>query len=242
MTQKILSSMDSDDINSISDTEEALQILDILEDTYEFLLFELKPPNLLQTCQLVSSGDTNSPTKMTLPDNISEVGKIKYEVTVTGDADRSFRDLNYLTPQDFIDCLLQRSSSDDEVEENTSPSGTPLFIRNDKHPEFWTSFNDKDVVMDSYLNTESTTLLGNKTTVLCEIKPDFIREDTFIPDLPERYFPQYLAEARRACHVYLKQQDSAIDSKRILKGNNILKTNKKAITDGRVKKSRFGRK
>ena len=34
MTQKILSSMDSDDVNSISDTEESLQVVDIIEDTY----------------------------------------------------------------------------------------------------------------------------------------------------------------------------------------------------------------
>ena len=35
MTQKILSSMDSDDVNSISGSEEALQVVDIIEDTYK---------------------------------------------------------------------------------------------------------------------------------------------------------------------------------------------------------------
>ena len=240
MTQKILSSMDSDDVNSISDTEEALQVVDIIEDTYNHLIIELDPPSIRTTCQLTNLGDVTQPTTLTIPDTVTDIDKIKYEVTNTGDLNRSFRDLEYCTPQDFIDKLLFRSSGNVEVEELTSPSGTPLLVFNDRFPRFWTSFDDENIVADSYDKTESTTLLGSKTTVLCTTLPTFTKSDTFIPDFPEKAFPLLLAESKRACHIYLKQQDSAVDAKRSLQGNSTYKSNKGRAHDTK-RKVNFGR-
>ena len=241
MTQKILSSMDSDDVNSISDTEEALQVVDIIEDTYNHLIVELDPPSLRGTCQLVNSGDITQPTTLTIPSTVSEISDIKYEITDVGDDNRKFRDLDYLEPQDFIDRLLIRSSGDANVDELKSPSGTPLFIFTDKFPRFWTSFDDNTIVGDAYDKSVSTTLLGTSTTVLCTTLPTFSKTDTFIPDFPEKAFPLLLAESKRACHIYLKQQDSVVDAKRSLQGNSTFKSQKWKAHETK-RKIKFGRK
>lgn len=233
--------MDSDDVNSISDTEEALQIVDIIEDTYNSLIVELDPPSISTTCQLTNLGDVTKPTTLLIPATVSEIGKIKYEITSAGDLNRTFRDLDYFHPQDFIDKLLIRNSGNDNVQEITTDSGTPLLIFNDQFPRFWTSFDDEQVVADSFNNTESTTLIGSKTIVLCKVLPTFNKIDTFVPDLPEKAFPLLLADARRACHLYLLKSDSITDAKRSVQGRNEFKNQKWTAHDTK-KKIKFGRK
>ena len=241
MVQKILSSMDSDDVNSISDTEEALQVVDIVEDTYNHLMVELDPASLEKTCQLDNIGDTTKPTSLKIPDDVSDIETIKYEITETAALNRSFRDLIYLSPQDFVDKLLIRSSGDANVQEILTDDNTPLFIFNDKFPRWWTSFDDETIVADAFDNTESTTLLGAKSMVLCTVLPPFSKVDTFIADMPEKLFPLFLAESRRACHLYLKQQDSAVDSKRALQGTHTFRQKRERAHDSK-KKVNFGRK
>lgn len=233
--------MDSDDVNSISDTEEALQVVDIIEDTFNDLIIDIDPPSINTIGQLQSLSDLTQPTTMKVPDSFSEIGTIKYEITSSGDANRSFRDLDYCEPQDFVDKLLIRNSGDVNVQEVSTPSGTPLLVFNDQFPRFWTSFDDENVVADSYDSIESTTLIGSKTTVLCKILPTFTKSDTYIPELPEKYFPLFLAESKRACHLYLLKQDSATDAKRSLAGNSKIKSHKRKTNDSK-KQIKFGRK
>ena len=241
MVQKILSSMDSDDVNSISDTEEALQVVDIIEDTYNHLLIQLDPPTLNGTCQLDGVGDTDNPTKLRIPDGVIDIEKIKYEVTDTGDTNRVFKDLVYLLPQDFIDRLLVRNSGNSDVQEVTIDSGTPLFIFNDEWPTYWTSFDDEHVIADAYIATESATLLGANTVSLCKTLPSFTKSDTFTPELAEKAFPLLLAESKQACHIYLKQQASPVDAKRALQGNHTFRHKKDRAHDSK-RKVHYGRK
>ncbi len=241
MVQKILTSMDSDDVNSIFDTEEALQVSEIIEDTYNHLILQLDPPSLHTTCQLDDLSDTTQPTSLNIPNNVMEISKVKYEITATGDTNRAFRDLEYCEPQDFIDKLLIRNSGNANVEELTTPEGTPLLVFNNQFPRFWTSFDDQKITADAYDNTESTTLLGAKTVTLCTIIPVFSKTDTFIAALPEKAFPLFLAEASQACHALLKQQANPIDARRALQGNSTFKNQKWKAHDTK-KKIRFGRK
>lgn len=234
--------MDSDDVNDIADTEESLQVVDIIEDTYFFILEELDPPHIKQIVRLDNYGDVNQPTRLVIPSNVSEIYDIKYETTSSGDSNRSFRNIRYLEPEEFIDKVLTRSSGNSEVTESYSPSGTPLFFFNDRFPYFWTSFDDENVIFDSYDQNESTTLLGSKTQVLGRVIPVFDKEDnTFTPDLPEKYFPKFLADCKRACHIYLKQGDSPIDAGRSLKGTHTIR-NKKWKAHDTKKTVSFGRK
>ena len=241
MVQKILSSMDSDDVNSIADTEEALQVVDIIEDTYNHMMVELDPASLHKTCQMDNLGDVTQPTSLKIPDDVSDIGTLKYEITETGATNRDFRDLKYLHPQAFVDKLLIRSSGNPEVEEILTEDNTPLFIFNDRFPTWWTSFDDETIVADAYDNTESTTLLGSKTLALCTVLPPFTKSDKFIADMPDKMFPLFLAESRRACHLYLKQQDSAVDARRALTGTHTFRQKRERAHD-RKKKISFGRK
>lgn len=76
--QSILSSLGSDEVNSVSDTAESLQVLDILKTTYFNVIARTDPPEHKQLIQLDPSLDTDAPVVMYVPDGIKRVSWIKY--------------------------------------------------------------------------------------------------------------------------------------------------------------------
>lgn len=241
MVQKILSSMDSDDVNSISDTEEAIQLTDVIEDTYFHLMSQKDWPHLKQTCTLESLSDATRPNYLRVPDLVSEIMDIKYNTTKAGDASESIATIRYKDPMEFTDMTLTRSTANVEVQKIFTLNNTPLFIYNERDPLWWTSFDDEHIVFDAWDSAEEATLSGAKCFVHCIKSPVFDKNtDTFIPDLPEELFPTLLAESKRAAHLYHKQSDSPVDAKRALQGIHRMREKAWRTNDGR-KKARFGR-
>ena len=166
---------------------------------------------------------------------------IKYETTEVGDADKSYAEILYCDPVKFLDDLLQRNTSATEITEVTNPDGAPLWIFNERAPRIWTSFDDENVVFDAFDSDIESTVQGSKSVVHCVKAPVFFKTDTSIADLPEKAFPLFLAESKRASHIYLKQQDSPLDAKRALRGQNRLKDKDWRAHD-RKKTTNFGRR
>lgn len=78
MVQSILSSMDSDEVNSYADTVESQQVANIIKTTYNDIISFIELPEQEKLFQLNPSGDTAKPTVMTIPDNFGNLQWIKY--------------------------------------------------------------------------------------------------------------------------------------------------------------------
>jgi hypothetical protein len=79
LTQSILSSLNSDEVNSISDTTEALQVAEILRTTYYNILGRAELPEHDKLFQLTPSTDITQPTLMFRPEEgVSKINWIKY--------------------------------------------------------------------------------------------------------------------------------------------------------------------
>lgn len=78
MTQSILSSMSSDEVNSIGDTAESLQIANILETVYYNIAARGNLPEHNGLVQLQGSDDPTRPVLMTVPDNVTKIDWIEY--------------------------------------------------------------------------------------------------------------------------------------------------------------------
>lgn len=76
--QSILSSLGSDEVNSISDTTESLQVAEILRTTYFNIIARTDLPSQKQLIQLDPSLDANHPVLMFVPDGISKIEWLKY--------------------------------------------------------------------------------------------------------------------------------------------------------------------
>src|SRR5205085_12243106 len=78
MTQTILSSLGSDEVDSISDTTESMQVAGIIKTTYYNIVNRLDLPNHYQFIQLDPSLDATKPVLMYVPAGITKIEWLKY--------------------------------------------------------------------------------------------------------------------------------------------------------------------
>lgn len=76
--QSILSSLGSDEVNSISDTPESLQVAEILRTTYFNIISRTDLPSQKQLIQLDPSLDSSLPVLMYVPAGIGKIEWLKY--------------------------------------------------------------------------------------------------------------------------------------------------------------------
>ena len=245
IVQSVLNAMDSDYVTATTDTEEAQQVLQIAEEAYYEFLSRSDWSFLKDVRQLEASGSgtpTDTPTTLRIPDKIADIKNLKYNVTVTGDTNTTWRDLIYMEPQDFLQMSLSlKSGNSNVVSKNHVTTGVAMLFRNDKMPEYWTSFEDEYVVFDSYLATEETYVVYTKSIVEGILLPDWASSDGAYPELPAQYFPAYLAFVKARCFALLKQTMAPHDERDSRSGIARLKR-LGTKTNDQISKANYGRK
>src|SRR6267142_3347837 len=78
LTQSILSSLSSDEVNSIGDTTESLQVAEIIRTTYFNIISRVGITSHNQLIQLDPSLDPSSPVLMYIPAGIGRLEWLKY--------------------------------------------------------------------------------------------------------------------------------------------------------------------
>ena len=200
MTKDILSALDSDDVNSLSDSVEALQIASIIKSTYYETIAPRYVPSTERLLKITAANDSNFPTTFSYADSVRSVTKLWYNVGTL--AAPEMRDLTYVSPEEFLNLTDPISETFVLVEEPYS--SVPIKIRTDQHPTYYTSFDDESIYCDSYDSTVDGTLQESKIRALGTVFPTFEIEDSFEPILSPQYFPYLEAEARSMCFEVLK--------------------------------------
>lgn len=205
MTQDILNDLDSDAVNSINDTIEALQVAQIIKTTYMSLMDGRHWPHLYEIFQLDALSDINHPVYLKIPETIVNVEWIKYNVRSATDTKDKFSNISYKQPIDFLSIVDARDSSASNIQSVIDFSGVSLNIIKDKAPQYFTSFDDEHIVFDSYNNAVDTTIQQSKTKGYGRRNTTFTLSDLFIPDLPVQAFSMLLSEAKATAFTILKQ-------------------------------------
>jgi hypothetical protein len=195
MTQNILSAMDSDDVNSISDTVESLQVARIIVETYDELYANMDDPSMWGIVRLQSLVDVTRPNVMRIPDDVQDIKWIKY----------NGNDVTYQDPEDFI--LAGVSGGDTKFDDFT--------IWTDRDPTRWTTFNNNEVVFNSINNDLDGVLQESKTLCWGKVVPKWdFKDDAYAPYLSAGDYPGLLAEAKSTCFVNLKSVASSKEEQR----------------------------
>lgn len=217
LTQKVLRSISGDEINSISDTVESLDIVDIIEDTYVDIVTRLNLPEMYGIFTLQASGDIAKPVTMSVPNTVDTVLWVKYNTKTATDTDPLWTDIQWKEPFDFVSYVQQFSESDDDVISYTEPGGNQLFCYTDRAPKFYTSLDDRYVLFDSYDSGVDSTLTSAKSQVYGTRILTFTKDDDYVPDLDANMFPLLLNEAKATAFVELKQTQNANAEKKAKK-------------------------
>lgn len=207
IVQDILSDMNSDNVNSLSDSLESQQVAQIVKSTYYELHGNRNWPHTRELFQLNTSGTISRPTHMKIPDNVKEISEcdIKYNKQKIGDTRKKYEDVFYLYPDEFLQMINRRNTDNNDVDTILDINDVELNIITDKAPEYWTSFDDVYIVMDSYDIEAESNLQNSKTQVMGYVVPTWSMTNTFIPDMPVDGFPLLLAEAKSRAFISIKE-------------------------------------
>ena len=238
MVQDILSDMDSDEVNSISDTTESEQVQTILKNTFYEIISSRDWPHLHKLIQLTPS--ITYPTQFILTDSYSSIDWIKYNVRDVNDTADKFRDLNYMSPKEFLDYLNSRKSSDSDIDTITVDN-IKYFIQNDHYPQYWTTFDDETIIMDSYDSAVDSNLQASKVQCWGYVEPAWAATDAFVPDLPSKAFSYLLSEAKSTAFNALKQTGNSKEEQKSRR-QRVHLSREKWRTNGGMQFPNYGRK
>ena len=205
IVQDILSEMDSDEVNSISDTIESEQVAQVIKTTYMEMMSNRNWPHLKKLIQLSSSTSPDLPTHQTLGVDVKELTFVKYDIRKNGETKRKYRPMGYLSPEDFLSKTNNRDSDALDSLIVTDPTGVELVLKTDKAPEYFTSFDEETLIFDSYDNTTGSTLITARFQCQGYVMPTWVHSDTSVPDLPSEAFSALLEEAKSVCFHTIKQ-------------------------------------
>ena len=223
MTQNILSAMNSDEVNSIGDTVEAMQVAEEIRTTYYELYSNRDMPELEGLIHLDSDYDPflqnpSRPNTLRLPSDVPRVKWIKY-LDFRGTNDPSYKTIEYLEPEEFIKRVIEMSTSNYGIYTLvplTNESDLLYSIAADRCPRFYTIFNDNDdvLVFDSFDSENEDALVPSNSLAWGFKEPEFKLEDNFIPNLPPNLFPHFLAEAKSSCFITIKEVANSKEEQR----------------------------
>lgn len=204
IVQTILSSMDSDEINSIDDNAEATQVATIVRTVYYDILQRADLPEEYYLTSLTASGDDDKPTLMTLPEDVASIKWLKYNKESVDDPYMRYEDVVLLPLEDFLDRMYQLDESESYVGTFTHNDINFLY-RDDSSPTYFTTLDDRTLIFDSFDSDVDTTLQSSK--VLCRVKKNipFTMSDSFTPDLDDPQFALLINEAKALAWAELKQ-------------------------------------
>lgn len=215
--QRVLEKLDLDVVNSINDSQDAILVAREAEDTFYDLLSREDWPDQIDLIEVESVGDTTNPTALRLPTNTLGIHSVRYDVTASGETTTSIKELEQLSVDDFLDRVYNRDSSDSNVV-TVDYKDIPLYIYNDKAPEFYTTFDNELLILDSWYVDVETTVQGNKSIVQAMTIPTFESTDSYVIPLEATVYPLYLAEVTSAASFSLNGTQSPEEERRRNRG------------------------
>jgi hypothetical protein len=203
IVQDTMNDMDSDEVNSISDTVEATQIANICRSVYYDVITTVDLPEHTELMSVSGLSNSSRPNYMDA-NSVTEIKEFRYNVSDTA-GELEYKLIDYVPPDDFIQRIVTRDTSQTEVIIVTDPTnGISLPIINNKMPDYYTSFDDRYLCFDSYDSSIDSTLQSSKTMVLGIKLPSFTMTDASVPDMDDTIFPYYLAEVKSRALSLLK--------------------------------------
>lgn len=251
LTQEILSSMDSDEVNSISDTVESMQVARLLRRVYYDIAVDLGLPEeegLFEVAQLDGVADITKPVIMEIPSNVSKISWIKYNNKTDSDTNADYKDVQFMPFEQFLEMQSTWANSDasnvGQMSFTSNGETFEIMYLNDRFPKWFTTIGNDIVVFDAFDSDTEDTLTKARTMAYGIVYPVFTLADAFEPVMDPDEFSYYYNRAKVRAFNELKQQVNQEATAESRRQKVILQKRKRKIPDvpelERV--ARYGRK
>lgn len=240
IVQQILNDIDSDEVNSIDDTPEAIQVANIVQSTYNSIISNRNWPHTARLVKINSSTDNTLPNIMTINDDVKEMISLYYNKIKDGETRDRWEEVKWIEPDDMLRLFYSRNTDDANTVKIITPEGQVYIIKNNLAPCYFTSFDDSTLVFDSYDVAVDDILQSTKTQMRAYTIPSLVIADDTIPNLPDEAFSFLIEESKSKAAIKLAQkidQKAEQESKR----QNQWLSRKAWRVNGGIKYVRFGR-
>jgi hypothetical protein len=230
-------------VDSIFDNDEAQQVAAIAERIYSEMVQEF--PNLLfvqKDVTLDAISDATKPNFLLIPDVVQNIkdSELYYNVSETGDL--QYKALKYCSPLEFMSITAQYSSKDTSVDVINGFDNQKIPVINDEWPSYFTSFDGKHIVTNSYNSKYDTTMQASKTRVLVTQMPVFLQQDAFLIPIPQHLSTTYLAMVMSECFNLIYQQPNAMLNQKARKLRIKMQQASQVIGSGGRAKPSYGKR
>ena len=203
LVQDLGEGIDSDEIDSLAETEEVVRIENILKQTVQEVLdrktWEFMKDKVRQL-DIREAGSSELNT-LTIPADVTHINCLKYR-----DDNDKFFELRYLQACEFIDMLQSRDATQPEITAINNADGVALNVDTTQAPQFWTSFDEETITFDAYNSTSGTGNLIADSVIIADVMPvtDFTDPNAVL-NIPERMETLVFNEALVTCNYRLRQ-------------------------------------
>ena len=241
IVQEILDEMDGDLVNSIYDTDESEQVAKIVRATYRNIVSNTNWPSHRRVTKLVAASDTDRPTHASLADEVKELVEVYYDTVKSGETRKNYTKMSYLSPEEFLYKTNMRNSTDADVDIIIDTSGVEFLIQTNKAPSYFTSFDDTNIVFDSYDSDVDTTIQTSKMQAIAYVMTELSLSDTSTPDLPPDALAMLLEESKSRAQAKLRQFNDVKSEQEAVRQRRSM-SRKSWRAHGGIKSVDFGRR
>lgn len=214
VVQDYVTFVDGFPVDSIFDSEESQQAALIAQHVYDTIVDKNQDlPFETVVRSLDSSGDDTRPCVLAIPSEIRRIhtAEIWYNTAEEG---VEWKPVRYLRPEEFLKLPDMQYFSSESNKQVMEVNGTQFVIRNDKSPDYCTSFDQQEIIFDSFDSNIDTTLQESKTKVIATQVPVFLIQDNFEIPLPERMHSGYTDLVIQECCAALRSMTISTVSRR----------------------------
>lgn len=212
VVQDVLSSIDGDEVNSISETVESDSVTNIVESCFLDIVNTSDRREIKKPFTLTAIGSTK-PTLMERPSDIVSVDWIRYDIKDIDDDYPNMRDMAYLSIEEFLSHIygLPRdldSSVYGSFSLTVDGSNITFYYRKDKQPEYYTTVDDTYIVFDSYDSDVESSLQESKSLCFGKVSLTFSKADSWVIPLDSIGVKHLTESAKARASVELRQTEN----------------------------------
>lgn len=207
IVQDVLSSLDSDQVNSINDNTESLQVANLVRTKYNDIISRGALPEHKKLIQLNASGDSTKPVLMFAPDGVVQIDWLKYYNSNVEVAINQFEEVKIVDIKFFLSIVNAMNTADANVASWTFTEGSYNFslkYMTDRQPNICAVLENYYILFDAFDTTVDSTLQGAKSMAFAQIVPEFQMVDSFTPDLDDGNFALLLNEVKALAFYEMK--------------------------------------
>lgn len=242
VVQDYLTYVDGFPVDSIFDSEESQQAALIAEHVYDTVV-DKNRDLAFQTVvrSLESSGDNTRPCVLLIPSEIRRIhtSEIWYNTAQSG---VNWKTVKYIPAEDFLKLADMQFYANESNKQVMTVNGTQFVIRNDKSPDYCTSFDQQELIFDSFDSSVDTTLQESKTKVIATQAPVFLIEDDFEIPLPERMQSGYTDLVIQECCAALRSMSIGTVTRRANQFTAKMQQSQRTVGNQLHSPKRYGRR